>query len=326
MGFNSWDAPAHAGRSTNWAGSVQARHTAYFKSVILSTTSVGYSRNDERELAVSRAAQRERSHHVGLRRRLVERAVDSRRRQRVARHRRRRRRTCSCGMRCRGSAWTALHKLTLTTELARNHVDDRPVVEPVRLVLVQLARRLRGGTAVVVLAHAHAAPPRTQSGHARHVARRRLAAEPGSQPHVWRARRRQPLRLGPGVQSARASRCSDFATTACRIPISFSPRIGFSKIVRRGAADRDRRRLHARSAASASPAGSASSRESPAQSLMSRVISNTGSAERDAAADVRRRRGADSRTGTVSRRSVERAERVRRRHAARRCSPTRSPA
>ena len=44
-GFNSWDSPAHAGRSSNWAGSVQARHSAYFKSIILSTTTVGYSEN-----------------------------------------------------------------------------------------------------------------------------------------------------------------------------------------------------------------------------------------------------------------------------------------
>src|SRR4029078_1325903 len=37
--------------------------------------------NLQRELAVPRAAQRERAHHVRLRRWLVERAVDSRRRQ-----------------------------------------------------------------------------------------------------------------------------------------------------------------------------------------------------------------------------------------------------
>ena len=42
-GFNSWDSPAHAGRSDNRAGSVQLRHTAYFKSIILSTTSFGVS-------------------------------------------------------------------------------------------------------------------------------------------------------------------------------------------------------------------------------------------------------------------------------------------
>lgn len=44
-GFNSWDSPAHAGRSDNRAGSAQLRHTAYFKSVILSTTSFGVSGN-----------------------------------------------------------------------------------------------------------------------------------------------------------------------------------------------------------------------------------------------------------------------------------------
>jgi hypothetical protein len=119
MGYNSWDAPAHAGRSNNWAGSVQARHTAYFKSILLSTTSFGVSRNSSESspyLSLPSASVRITSQFddgsSNVRSVLVggNASLGSR--------------SSSTNMQLRNSlSWVSmngLHKLTLTTELARN--------------------------------------------------------------------------------------------------------------------------------------------------------------------------------------------------------------
>ena len=119
MGFNSWDAPAHAGRSNNWAGSAQLRHTAYLKSVILSTTSFGYSQNSNESspyLALPSASVRITSDFVdgssNVRSILVggNTSLGST--------------STTTNLQLRNAlSWISmdgLHKLTLTTELARN--------------------------------------------------------------------------------------------------------------------------------------------------------------------------------------------------------------
>ena len=310
MGFNSWDAPAHAGRSSNWAGSVQLRHTAYFKSVILSTTSFGFSANRERERAVSRApsasvritsdfadgSSNVRSILVGGNASLGSTSST---------------RTCSSETRCRGSAWTG-SQAHAHHRAASQPVDDRSVVEPLRLVLVQLAGRLRGGRAVVVLTDAHAAAAGSEPGDARLVARRRMAPEPGSQSHLRRTRRREPLRFGAGVQPGGAAA---FGLRNDRVPnpIAFSPRVGFSKTLGEVAADLHRRRLRARPTP-------AHRRRHRRVSGIARAVAHESrdlqyrAAERGPDAHVRRRRRADARLGELSPRSVERAEHLRRRH------------
>ena len=158
--------------------------------------------------------------------------------------------------------------------------------------------------------------PRRQGrsqGDTRPLARRRVAPESRPQSHLRRSRRRQPVRIGAGVQSARCSRSSASATTVVPNPIALSPRVGFSKTLRRVAADLDRRRLRAR--------------PTPAHRRRHRRVSGIAgavaheprdlqyrSAERGPDADVRRRRRAGSALGELSRRSVECAEHVRRRH------------
>ena len=185
-GFNSWDSPAHAGRSDNWAGSAQLRHTAYFKSVILSTTSFGFSQNVSESspyLALPSASVRITSDFVDGSSNVRSILVGG---------------NTSLGIDVDDDESAAAKRAVVaqhgrTAQAHADHgagsqpVDDRPVVEPVRLVLVQLARRLRGGTSVVVLAHAHAAPAGTQSGHAWRLHRRRVAAEPRPQSHLRRA-------------------------------------------------------------------------------------------------------------------------------------------
>ena len=43
--FSTYEAPSHSGRSESWTGSMQAQHSTYLKSVIFTTTSLGVSRS-----------------------------------------------------------------------------------------------------------------------------------------------------------------------------------------------------------------------------------------------------------------------------------------
>ena len=273
MGFNSWDAPAHAGRSTNWAGSAQARHTAYLKSVILSTTSIGYSENSTESspyLLLPSASVRITSDFLdgssNVRSVLVggNTSLGST--------------STTTNVQLRNAlSWISmdgLHKLTLTTELARNlSTNDQ-------------RSNLFGSFSFNSLADFEAGRP---SSFSRTLSPRRQGRSQGtigvSLGDAWRPNPDLNLTYGVRVDASRFGSGPDYNPLVEQVfglrndrvpnPITFSPRIGFNKsfgeapqiAISDGFTRGPRQRV---------AGGIGIFQGSPAQSLMNRVISNTG--------------------------------------------------
>jgi hypothetical protein len=273
MGFNSWDAPAHAGRSTNWSGSVQARHTAYFKSVILSTTSIGYSENRNESspyLSLPSASVRiasdfddgssnVRSILVGGNASLGSTASSSNLQLRNA------------------LSWLSMdgsHKLTFTTELARNtSTTDQ-------------SSNLAGSFYFNSLQDFQDGRPSTFT---RTLSPRRQGRTQGtmgfSLGDAWRVNPDLNLNYGVRVDASRFGSGPEYNPLVEQVfglrndrvpnPVTLSPRLGFSKVfgespqiaIGDGFQRGPRQRVSG---------GIGVFQGSPAQSLMSRVISNTG--------------------------------------------------
>jgi len=273
MGFNSWDAPAHAGRSTNWAGSAQARHTAYFKSTILSTTSLGYSRSENESapyLALPSASVRITSQFAdgssNVRSILVggNSSLSSS--------------TSQTNLQLRNAlSWLSmngLHKLTLTTELSRN--DN----------VVDQSSNLFGSFAFNSLADFEAGRPssfsRTLTPRRQGRSQMTLGVSLGD---AWRPNPDLSLTYGVRMDASRFGSGPEFNPAVEQVfglhndrvpnPISFSPRVGFSKTfgespqiaISEGFMRGPRQRVSG---------GLGVFQSTPGQSLMSRVISNTG--------------------------------------------------
>ncbi|HTE47592.1 MAG TPA: carboxypeptidase-like regulatory domain-containing protein [Gemmatimonadaceae bacterium] len=273
MGFNSWDSPAHAGRSSNWAGSVQARHTAYLKSIILSTTSIGYSENANESspyLSLPSASvliasdfpdgsSNIRSILVGGNASLGS-------------------RSSTTNLQFRNAlSWLSMdgsHKLTLTTELARN------------LALTDQLSNMYGSFSFNSLADFEAGRPASFS---RTLTPRRQGRSQGtlgmSLGDAWRPNPDLNLTYGVRVDASKFGSGPEYNPLVEQVfglrndrvpnPISLSPRLGFSKsfgeapqiTMGEGFMRGPRQRI---------AGGLGIFQGSPAQSLMSRVISNTG--------------------------------------------------
>jgi hypothetical protein len=272
-GFNSWDAPAHAGRANNQAGSVQLRHTAYFKSVILSTTSLGYSENVNESspyLALPSASVRIASDFLdgssNVRSILVggNTSLGSR--------------STAANLQLRNAlSWISmdgLHKITLTTELARNQS------------MFDQSSNLYGSFAFNSLADFEAGIP---SSFTRTLTPRRQGRSQAtlglSLGDAWRPNPDLNLTYGVRVDASRFGSGPDYNPLVEQVfglrndrvpnPIALSPRIGFSKSIGEapqitigdGFVRGPRQRI---------AGGVGIFQGSPAQSLMNRVISNTG--------------------------------------------------
>jgi len=273
MGFNSWDAPAHAGRSTNWAGSAQARHTAYFKSVILSTTSIGISKNENESspyLSLPSASVRITSQFAdgssNVRSVLVggNASLGSR--------------SSSTNLQLRNSlAWVSmngLHKITLTTEFARNES------------MTDQFSNLFGSFSFNSLADFEAGRPssfsRTLTPRRQGRSQATLGMAIGD---AWRPNADLNLTYGVRLDASRFGSGPErnptveqtFGLRNDRVPnpITFSPRVGFSKsfgespqiAFAEGFQRGPRQRI---------AGGIGIFQGNPSQSLMNRVISNTG--------------------------------------------------
>jgi hypothetical protein len=272
-GFNSWDSPTHAGRSDNRSASVSLRHSAYFKSVILSTTSVGFSQNLNEStpyLALPSASVRiasdfddgssnVRSVLVGGNTSLGSRSTSSQVQLRNA------------------LSWLSMsgsHKLTLTTELARNNsATDQ-------------SSNLLGSYTFNSLADFEAGLPSsfTRTLTPRHQGRSQ-ATLGVSMGDAWRVNPDLNLTYGVRIDASRFGSGADYNPLVEQVyglrndrvpnPVTFSPRVGFNKTfgqapqitIGDGFVRGPRQRVSG---------GIGVFQGSPAQSLLYRVITNTG--------------------------------------------------
>jgi len=271
--YNSWDSPTHAGRSDNWSASASLRHTAYFKSVILSTTSLGYSESANESYpylmlpsaSVLVASDFEdgssnvRSILVGGNTSLGSKSTTSQ-------------------VQLRNSlSWLSMdgnHKLTLTTELARN------------ISATDQSSNLLGSFSFNSLADFEAGRPSsfTRTLTPRHQGRSQgtLGVSIGD---AWRVTPDFNLTYGLRADGSRFGSGPDYNPLVEQVfglrndrvpnPISLSPRIGFNKTfgqapqitIGDGFVRGPRQRVSG---------GIGVFQGSPSQSLLYRVITNTG--------------------------------------------------
>ncbi len=272
-GFNSWDSPAHAGRSDNWSGSVQARHSAYFKSVILSTTSVGYSRNENESspyLSLPGASVRITSEFDDGSSNVRSILVGGNASLGTI--------STSANVQLRNAlSWLSMdgkHKLTLTTELSRNQS------------MTDQSSNLLGSFSFNSLADFEAGRPSSFSRTLTPRRQGRSQATLGvSLGDAWRPNQDLSLTYGVRADASRFGSGPEFNPAIQEVfglrndrvpnPISLSPRIGFSKTFgeapqiafSEGFVRGPRQRISG---------GLGVFQGSPAQSLVSRLISSTG--------------------------------------------------
>jgi hypothetical protein len=273
MGFNSWDAPAHAGRSNNWSGSIQGRHIAYVKSVILSTTSIGYSENVSESapyLALPSASVRIASDFAdgssNVRSILVggNASLGST--------------SQSSNVQFRNSlSWlsmTGSHKLSLTTELNRNQSMSDQTSNLFGSFYFNSLEDFEEGHPS---SFSRTLTPRRQG--------RSQATLGVSLGDAWRVNQDLNLTYGVRMDASRFGSGPEFNPVVQQVfglrndrvpnPVTFSPRLGFSKVfgespqiaIADGFQRGPRQRISG---------GLGVFQGSPAQSLMSRVISSTG--------------------------------------------------